>query len=204
LKEKVFAYEDSVLEDKYPEFKTLVQEYHDGILLFSLMEEQVWNKAVEDTTGLNEYYERNKDNYMWNERVKAIVVISNNGENVEEIATLLSGDVTIDSVRTYLNSNKLPASARLLFYQKGDNVNIDEMEWKEGALQIFKSTVDNSTQIIKIVELRPVEHKSFKEAKGLVTSGYQNELETLWLQQLREKYPVEVDQKLLKKVKKNY
>ena len=204
LKEKVFAYEDSVLEDKYPEFKTLVQEYHDGILLFSLMEEQVWNKAVEDTTGLNEYYERNKDNYMWNERVKAIVVISNNGENVEEIATLLSGDVTIDSVRAYLNSNKLPASARLSFYQKGDNVNIDEMEWKEGSLQIFKSTVDNSTQIIKIVELRPVEHKSFKEAKGLVTSGYQNELETLWLQQLREKYPVTVDQKLLKKVKKNY
>ncbi len=204
LKEKVFAYEDSVLEDKYPEFKTLVQEYHDGILLFSLMEEQVWNKAVEDTTGLNEYYERNKDNYMWNERVKAIVVISNNGENVEEIATLLSGDVTIDSVRAYLNSNKLPATARLSFYQKGDNVNIDEMEWKEGALQIFKSTVDNSTQIIKIIELRPVEHKSFKEAKGLVTSGYQNELETLWLQQLREKYPVEVNQKLLKKVKKNY
>lgn len=204
LKEKVFAYEDANLENKYPEFKTLVQEYHDGILLFSLMEEQVWNKAVEDTTGLNEYYERNKNNYMWNDRVKAIVLTSTDKGNVEELTAFLSGDVTIDSVRTYLKNGKVKASARFSFYQKGDNINIDAMEWKEGVLNTFESTVDNTTQLIKIVEVRPSEPKTFKEAKGLVTSGYQAELETLWLQQLKEKYPVNVNQKLLKKVKKNY
>ena len=204
LKEKVFAYEDAKLEEKYPEFKTLVQEYHDGILLFSLMEDQVWNKAVEDTTGLKEYYERNKDLYMWNDRVRAIVLVSNDKENVEELTNLLSGDVTIDSVRAYLKDNAVKATARYSFYQKGDNVNIDEMEWTEGALNTFESTVDNTTQIIKIVEVRPAEPKSFKEAKGLVTSGYQTELETLWLQQLKEKYTVKVNQKLLKKVKNNY
>lgn len=204
LKEKVFAYEDANLENKYPEFKTLVQEYHDGILLFSLMEEQVWNKAVEDTTGLNEYYERNKNNYMWNDRVKAIVLTSTDKGNVEELTAFLSGDVTIDSVRTYLKNGEVKASARFSFYQKGDNINIDAMEWKEGVLNTFESTVDNTTQLIKIVEVRPSEPKTFKEAKGLVTSGYQAELETLWLQQLREKYPVNVNQKLLKKVKKNY
>ncbi len=204
LKEKVFAYEDANLENKYPEFKTLVQEYHDGILLFSLMEEQVWNKAVEDTTGLNEYYERNKNNYMWNDRVKAIVLTSTDKGNVEELTAFLSGDVTTDSVNAYLKNNKVKASARFSFYQKGDNINIDAMEWKEGALNTFESTVDNTTQLIKIVEVRPSEPKTFKEAKGLVTSGYQAELETLWLQQLKEKYPVNVNQKLLKKVKKNY
>ena len=204
LKEKVFAYEDANLENKYPEFKTLVQEYHDGILLFSLMEEQVWNKAVEDTTGLNEYYERNKNNYMWNDRVKAIVLTSTDKGNVEELTAFLSGDVTTDSVNAYLKNNKVKASARFSFYQKGDNINIDAMEWKEGVLNTFESTVDNTTQLIKIVEVRPSEPKTFKEAKGLVTSGYQAELETLWLQQLKEKYPVNVNQKLLKKVKKNY
>ena len=204
LKEKVFAYEDAKLEEKYPEFKTLVQEYHDGILLFSLMEDQVWNKAVEDTTGLKEYYERNKDLYMWNDRVRAIVLVSNDKENVEELTNLLSGDVAIDSVRAYLKDNAVKATARYSFYQKGDNVNIDEMEWTEGALNTFESTVDNTTQIIKIVEVRPAEPKSFKEAKGLVTSGYQTELEILWLQQLKEKYTVKVNQKLLKKVKNNY
>ena len=204
LKEKVFEYEDSCLEDKYPEFKTLVQEYHDGILLFSLMEEQVWNKAVEDTVGLKDYFERNKDKYMWNDRVRALVVTSSNRDNVEELVSLLSGDVTIDQVRSYLENNEVQATARYSTYQKGDNVNIDEMEWTVGALNKFESAVDNTTQIIKIVDVRPAEHKTFKEAKGLATSGYQAELEALWLQQLREKYPVYVNQKLLEKVRKNY
>ena len=204
LKAKVFAYEDACLEEKYPEFKTLVQEYHDGILLFSLMEEQVWNKAVEDTTGLNEYYENHKNNYMWKDRVRAIVVTSNDKDNVEEIIALLRGDVTIDSVRAYFKENDVQATSRFSFYQKGDNVNIDAMEWNEGAMNVFESTVDNTTQIIKIIEVRPAEPKSFKEAKGLVTSAYQVELEALWLQQLREKYPVKVNQKLLEKVRNNY
>ena len=204
LKAKVFAYEDACLEEKYPEFKTLVQEYHDGILLFSLMEEQVWNKAVEDTTGLNEYYESHKNNYMWKDRVRAIVVTSNDKDNVEEIIALLRGDVTIDSVRAYFKENDVQATSRFSFYQKGDNVNIDAMEWNEGAMNVFESTVDNTTQIIKIIEVRPAEPKSFKEAKGLVTSAYQVELEALWLQQLREKYPVKVNQKLLEKVRNNY
>ena len=204
LKTKVFDYEDANLEEKYPEFRTLVQEYHDGILLFSLMEEQVWNKAVEDTTGLNEFYERNKNNYMWNNRVKAIVVTSSDKANVEELTAIINGDITIDSLRTYLKANNVKASARASFYQKGDNVNVDAMEWKEGVLNTFESTVDNTTQLIKIVEVRPAEPKTFKEAKGLITSGYQAELEALWLQQLREKYPVNVNLKILKKVKKNY
>ena len=117
---------------------------------------------------------------------------------------MLSGDIAIDSLRTYLKENGVKASARASFYQKGDNVNIDVMEWAEGTLNTFESTVDNTTQIIKIIEVRPAEPKSFKEAKGLITSGYQAELETLWLQQLKEKYPVSVNQKLLKKVKNNY
>jgi peptidyl-prolyl cis-trans isomerase SurA len=168
------------------------------------MEEQVWNKAVEDTTGLNEFYERNKNNYMWNDRVKAIVVTSSDKANVEELTAIINGDITIDSLRTYLKANNVKASARASFYQKGDNVNVDAMEWKEGVLNTFESTVDNTTQLIKIVEVRPAEPKTFKEAKGLITSGYQAELEALWLQQLREKYPVNVNQKILKKVKKNY
>jgi peptidyl-prolyl cis-trans isomerase SurA len=141
---------------------------------------------------------------MWNDRVRAIVVMSNDKENVEEITSFLSGDVTVDSVRSYLKDNDIKATARFSFYQKGDNVNIDAMAWNEGELQVFESTVDNTTQIIKIVEVRPAEPKSFKEAKGLVTSGYQTELETLWLQQLREKYPVKVNQKILGKVRNNY
>lgn len=204
LQQEVFAYEDSKLEEKYPEFKSLVQEYHDGILLFSLMEEQVWNKAAEDTVGLQNYYERNKTSYMWKDRVKAMVVTCHRKDNVEEIKKMVNDGIELDSLRTYLKENKAQASVRLSFYQKGDNVNVDATEWKGGALAEYFSSVDNTTQIVKIIEVRQPEPKTFKEAKGVVTSGYQTELEAQWLEQLKDKYPVTINEKILSKVKKNY
>lgn len=83
-------------------------------------------------------------------------------------------------------------------------MNVDATEWKEGVVELYPSKVDNSTQIIKIMEVRQPEPKTFKEARGVVTSGYQAELESQWLEQLREKYSVTVDEKLLNKVKENY
>ncbi len=204
LQKEVFAYEDSKLEEKYPEFKALVQEYHDGILLFSLMEDQVWNKAAEDTLGLQDYYERNKESYMWKDRVKAIVVTCHRKDNVEEIKNLVSQDLGVDSLRAYFKQNKSQASVRQSFYQKGDNVNVDATEWKAGTMAEYFTSVDNTTQIIKIIEVRTPEPKTFREAKGVVTSGYQVELEAKWLEQLREKYPVTINEKLLNKVKNNY
>ena len=204
LQQEVFAYEDSKLEEKYPEFAALVQEYHDGILLFSLMENQVWNKAAEDTVGLQDYYERNKESYMWKDRVRAMVVTCQRKDNVEEIKNLMAEGMVYDTLRAYVKENNSQASVRYSFYQKGDNVNVDATQWNEGTIAVYPSAVDNTTQIIKIVEVRQPEPKSFKEARGLVTSGYQAELEVEWLEQLRAKYPVTVNEKLLNKVKNNY
>ena len=204
LQQEVFAYEDSKLEEKYPDFKALVQEYHDGILLFSLMENEVWNKAVQDTLGLKYYYEANKESYMWKDRVKAMVVTCHNRGDVEQVKDMMRNGVEIDSLRSFIKENKVKASARVAFYQKGDNVNVDATQWIENAIAEYASSVDNSTQIIKILEVRKPEPKTFKEAKGLITSAYQVELETEWLEQLREKFDVKVDEKLLIKVKNNY
>lgn len=204
LQQEVFAYEDSRLEEKYPDFKALVQEYHDGILLFSLMENEVWNKAVEDTLGLQNYYEANKESYMWNDRVRAMVVTCHNRGDVEQIKNMMRNDIEIDSLRSFIKENKVKATARVAFYQKGDNVNVDATQWIENGMAEYASSVDNSTQIIKILEVRKPEPKTFREAKGLITSAYQVELEAEWLEQLREKFDVKIDEKLLTKVKNNY
>ncbi len=204
LQQEVFAYEDSKLEEKYPEFKALVQEYHDGILLFSLMENEVWNKAAQDTLGLQNYYEENKSSYMWNDRVKAMVVTCHRKDNVEEIKGMVRDGIELDSLRTFIKENKSQATARVAFYQKGDNVNIDATQWIEGTIAEYPTTVDNTTQIIKILEVRQPEPKTFKEAKGLITSAYQAQLEQVWIQGLREKFEVTVNEKLLNKVKDNY
>lgn len=204
LQDKVFEYEDMHLEDKYPDFKMLVQEYHDGILLFSLMEDQVWNKAINDTLGLQEYYERHKNNHMWEERVKALIVTCNEEEYLEDFEKMVREGVALDSLHKFITGNRLKSTARMKFYQKGENFNVDSTEWLAGTINIIPSTVDKSTIIVKIEEVRQPEPKTFKEVRGYVTSGYQSEIEEQWMQELRGKYPVEVNTKVLNKISKKY
>lgn len=95
VNEKLVAYEEAHLEEKYPEYKMLLKEYRDGILLFELMDNKVWSKAVEDTVGLKNFYEENKEDYMWEERVEAVILSTAS----EEI---------MDSVRYYADQEYYP------------------------------------------------------------------------------------------------
>ncbi|MCX2738568.1 peptidylprolyl isomerase [Pontibacter anaerobius] len=72
--QSLLEYERNNLENKYTDYRMLVQEYHDGILLFQLMDEKVWSKAIEDTTGLRTYFNQNREKYKWGERADAIVI----------------------------------------------------------------------------------------------------------------------------------
>ena len=205
LKDSAFAYEDSHLEEKYPEFKLLVQEYHDGILLFDLMDKEVWKKAEKDTVGLENYYNAHKDEYMWKERVKTIYITVTDPNHVERVEELITSDLSADSIRSILKNEELRGvSVKMRYFQKGDNIDIDETEWKEGVVRVIPSAVDNTTKLVKILEVREPEPKTLNEAKGLVISAYQTQLEEDWLNELKTKYPVTVNEKVLEKVKKNY
>ena len=205
VKESVFAYEDAHLEEKYPDFKLLVQEYHDGILLFDLMDKVVWKKAEIDTAGIRRFYEDNKSNYMWDKRVKTIVINVNLPENVARAEELIRQDISVDSIKAVVKAEGLKGlNIKSPYFQKGDNVDIDETDWVVGTVRVIPSTVDKTTKIIKIIDVREPEPKTYKEARGVIISAYQTKLENDWLKELNEKYPVTVDEKVLAKVKKCY
>lgn len=205
LKTETFAYEDAHLEEKYPEFKMLVTEYHDGILLFDLMDKEVWKKAEKDTLGLQNYYEEHMNEYMWGERIKTIFVVVPTPDKVKLVESLLKNDLSIDSIRSIIKKADLRGvSAKSHYFQHGDNVDIDEIEWIPGKIYTIPSTVDKMTRIVKILEIRQPEPKSFREAKGLVTSAYQTKLEEDWVESLKEKYNPQIDAKILEKVKSCY
>ena len=205
LKDSAFAYEDAQLEEKYPDFKMLVQEYHDGILLFDLMEKEVWKKAEKDSVGLVNYYNEHKDEYQWRERVKTVYVTVNHPENVARVEELIKTDLSVDSIRSILKAEEIKGvSMKTRYFQQGDNVDIDETEWKEGVVRVIPSTVDKTTKVVKITEVRKPEPKTLEEAKGLVISSYQAQLEEDWLNKLKAKYPVTINEKVLEKVKKCY
>lgn len=206
VKETVFAYEDSHLETKYPEFNLLVQEYHDGILLFDLMEKEVWNKATKDTAGLNNYYEKHKDEYMWGKRVKTTVITTTKEELVDTLTYFLDEKLTSDSIRAIIKSDKRfsGASAKTSFFQKGDNKYIDAVEWAPTTeIQVY-SNIDKAFYIYKMLEILEPEPKKFKEVRGIITSAYQAQLEQDWIKELKEKYPVSVNEAVLNQVREYY
>ena len=203
--EKVMDYADAHLEDKYPEFKALVQEYKDGILLFDLMDREVWTKAVKDTLGLQEFHDRNANKYMWENRAYATIVTVTRPESLPKVKALIDSGVELDSLRNAIRRDSIGyAFVRKGYYQRGDNQYVDQTEWKVGEVNEIASTVDQSTTIVFIRELRDPEPKTLKEARGLVTSDYQVELEQQWVQSLKERYPVKINEKVLDKVRKIY
>ena len=203
--EKVMDYADAHLEDKYPEFKALVQEYKDGILLFDLMDKEVWTKAVKDTLGLQEFHDRNANKYMWENRAYATIVTVTRPESLPKVKALIDSGVELDSLRNAIRRDSIGyAFVRKGYYQRGDNQYVDQTEWKVGEVNEIASTVDQSTTIVFIRELRDPEPKTLKEARGLVTSDYQVELEQQWVQSLKQRYPVKINEKVLDKVRKMY
>lgn len=204
-KEKVMGYADEHLEERYPEFKTLVKEYNDGILLFDLMEKEVWNKAIEDTLGLQEFHSRHVNDYMWKERADAYVITVSFPESLPRVRQYLNDGVPYDSLNAYIIRDSLDfVFVHHSKYQHGDNRFVDEVEWKPGLRQEIPSTVDQSTTIVCITDVLDPMPKTLKEAKGLVTSDYQTELEEKWMESLHKKYPVEINEKVLNKVRKRY
>lgn len=204
-KEKVMEYADQHLEERYPEFKTLIREYNDGILLFDLMEKEVWNKAIEDTVGLQEFHSRHVNDYMWKQRAQACIITVSRQDDLGQVWQYLHDGVPYDSLTSVFTRDSL----NMVFvhqgkYQRGDNRFVDETEWKPNTRNIIPSTVDQSTTIVNIIDVLDPMPKTLKEAKGLVTSDYQVELEEKWMNSLRNKYPVKINEKVLEKVRKRY
>ncbi|MCF8299022.1 MAG: peptidylprolyl isomerase [Saprospiraceae bacterium] len=193
-------YKDSHLEENHPEFKTLMKEYRDGILLFELTDNKVWSKAIKDTAGLEVFYLENRTKYMWGERLDASIYYcfdvdieglarsyTEKGMTEQEILDTLNNDSI-----TYLTiENKK--------FSKGDNKIIDGINWKVGITK-WKE-IDGKIVFVVVRELISPEPKLLNEAKGLVTADYQNYLEKEWIKQLKAKYPVNVDRAVFDSIK---
>ena len=198
IDENCLAYMDDHLEEMYPEFNDLMQEYHDGILLFNLTDEKVWTKAVKDTVGLEKYFNDHRADYMWGERVDATIYHIRDKKDVELVSIIIKenendGDIAQifdrDSIRTV---RIIPDT-----FEKGDDKYIDQVEWTTGNLQEIESDVEDRVTFVKIRKVRKPVAKQLDESRGLVTADYQTYLEEQWVKELKSKYPVVINEEVL-------
>lgn len=196
VEESCLNYEESQLENKYPEFKSLMQEYRDGILLFDLTDKKVWSKAVKDSAGLVSFYETNKTNYMWDRRLDAIIYTSANADIASKTRKLIKKKKPLVEILTTINKDsQLNLNTKDGKFLKGENEIIDAITWQKGLSPDMNR--NNSVVFVDVLNIIEPTSKTLDEAKGIITADYQNYLEKEWIKELRTKYPVTVDQDVL-------
>lgn len=201
-KDKVIIdFEEARLPQKYPEYKFLVNEYKDGILLFDIQDREVWSKAIKDTTGLKKFYEQNKNKYMWKPRADVTIYKCSDEKTAKEVRKLLAKNKSqreINEIISKKNVLALNSYSTTLF--KGENPIVDKY-WKEGIItEDYINPEDKKIDVIIINKIIPETPKTLLEAKSQVTADYQNYLETEWINYLKKKYPVEINYEVLKTI----
>jgi len=188
--------ESTKLEEKYPDFRYLFQEYHDGILLFNISEEKIWNFAAQDTVGLDEYYGKNSKKYLWEERFKGMIVTCKDKAVREEADKFFAAEMTVTEITDQLNKTENVITINEGAWEKGANPVVDYFVWNGPEPANF----DSEISFVRGDKIPP-EPKSLSEARGLYVSDYQKYLEENWIKSLRAKYKVTVNKKLLKTIK---
>jgi peptidyl-prolyl cis-trans isomerase SurA len=203
VEQKIMEYEDSRLEEKYPEFRSIMREYHDGILLFELTDQLVWSRAVEDTTGLKAFFEANQENYMWGERLEATIYLSKDVATARrayrQIRQAQRRGLDHESVLSSMNEQAhTDVSARHGLFERGDEPILEEIDWKTGLSRPF--AWNDRVAIVHIHKVLPAQPKQMNEIRGMLIADYQNHLEKLWVKELREKYQVDVNSEVLQSI----
>jgi peptidyl-prolyl cis-trans isomerase SurA len=196
-KEAIISYEESKLADKYPAYKALITEYHDGILLYEIMTDKVWNKAMKDTVGLRAYFDNNRSKYMWGDRVDAVVYECSTRSIADQVYKMILND-TINSKHVLEVINK---DSELNLRVRTNKFDINQTNFLKGQSLVMGANkvyeLDGKFYVIKVNKNLPAGNKEFSEAKGAVTSDYQTFLEQQWIQELMNKHKIEINQQVL-------
>lgn len=192
----VNKYADSQLENENPDFKALISEYHDGILLFDLTDKKVWSKAVKDTVGLQQYYEQNKNNYLWENRLDASILTIKDPSIIKSLKKMLKKGASDEQILAKFNHDTIQkVTIERKKYMKGENMNLAGIEWKPGTSELIP-LADNENAIVVVHQVVSPEPKLLNEVRGAMTADYQNYLEKEWISELRAKYPVTINREV--------
>ena len=195
----VKAYADARLEEKYPELRNLVREYHDGILLFDVSLREVWDKANKDHEGLTAFFKANKKQYTWDEprykgwliyaktdlAAKAAKQIVKGASDKAKVDSILNERVNLDSV-TYVK-------VEYGLWTAGKNAAVDVYGFKDKTATYTASEEYPVVVAVGKVLKRPEE---YNDDRGKIVTDYQDYLEKLWIASLREKYPVVINEEV--------
>ena len=201
---EVKAYADEHLEAKYPELKNLVQEYHDGILLFEVSLREVWDKAAKDTAGLEAYFKAHKKGYTWDAPRWKGYLIQAKDKNSAKAAQAIIKSANPDSIQSYIAKRVNCDTVTYVkvqhgLWEQGKNAAVDKFGFKDKKAEF---TPNEELPLVVCLGKKLKAPETWSDEKGKVTTDYQDYLEAAWIKTLREKYPVVINQDVWNAIKK--
>lgn len=193
VNEKALFFEEKNLAEKYPEFKSLMREYEEGILLFEATKINVWDKASKDSTGLDAFHAAHRNDYMWDERLELATVMLDSA-SMNQLATIkkwaAKKPLTVVAEKAAKKGIGMQITRKV--YQKEDQLP-EGITWAAGQ----KADLPDGRGFVSVEKIIPPTPKTMDEARGYIIADYQDQLEKDWVASLQAKYPVKVDDAVL-------
>lgn len=185
------------------DMKYLIQEYHDGLLLYEVSNRDVWEKAANDEAGLQAFYNKNKSNYKWDApRFKGIAYYTRDEKDIDAVKKSVKGksfDKWVEILRTTFNNDSvLRIRVEKGIFKEGDNKIVDKEIFKNDKAQIRPMKDFPYTATFGKVIKKPEE---LSDVRALVTADYQELKEQEWLEELKNRYPVVINEDVLNTIK---
>lgn len=197
-----FDYYRQHLEEYNKDFAYQMNEFKEGNLLFEIMQRKIWDPASTDSAGLKKYYAAHKDKYWWESSADAIIFTSTNEKASEEYRNKLKENYK--DWRKYIDLSGGHLQGDSGRFELGQIPVVDRTNFTEGLITAnVKNETDNSVAFAYIVKLYPNrEVRGFADARGFVINDYQLYLEEQWIAELKKKYPVKINEAVLKSLSK--
>ena len=201
INKELIEFEKTQLSSKHSEYKALLKEYRDGILLFEISDQKIWTKAIKDTSGLKKFYDENSNEWNWPNRINGEFFTAQSKKEINKVYSLKKkGNLSNDSIVSLINNQ----SSEIINYNKEiiddlDTYNLDFENLKLGLIKPF--LLNQKWIFINITELLPARIKTMDEAEGLIVSAYQSQLEKIWLEELKSKNEIKINFETLYSIK---
>ncbi|WP_164975451.1 peptidylprolyl isomerase [Flavobacterium piscinae] len=194
-------YYNDNLENEFPEFGAVMEEYRDGLLLFDLMEKEIWEKSKTDTLGLEAFYKASSGKYMWKKRYDVIIISSTKEAIAKKAHKLMKQGKKVDEIKTALNTNGvINVMASSGVFEEGNEALPKTIAYKKGLSDVVKE--GNYYYVVQTNEVKEAGPKLLDECKGRVVNDYQHYLEENWVANLKQEFKVVVNKENFEEVKR--
>ena len=202
VKETTLKYEQSNLEERHPEYKSLMREYEEGILLFEASKQEVWDKASQDTLGLYTYYEENKTDYMWLPRADvATYTVKTKEEKKAKDVYKCAKKKNDEKLLEKFNEKEQMLTSNVVKIERASK-SLGKIEWKKGARsELIYDEKKGEATFTKILKIYKPMIKTMEEARGYIIADYQDQLEKEWVKRLKSKYEVKLNKDVVTQLK---